>query len=650
MILLMRPRKSRWVRFCCGASFRPADHRAAMAWRRRLALVNLASNSRFFSLASDALRNSSRDRRDPVPSLRSTLATIWRLAHPYFFSEARRNGSLLLAAVLAIELATIGINVLINQWNNAFYDAIQNRDWDAFIWQLEYFTLLATSWVIFKVYQTYLNQWLVIRWRRWMTTQYLERWLANANHYRMQLLGDAADNPDQRIAEDIRSFIDLTLYICVGILSSVVSFFSFVFILWGLSGEAPLILFGVNVAIPGYLVWIALVYSIGGTLITHLIGRALIRLNFNQQRFEADFRFNLVRVRENAEQIALLEGEPFERQRLLMRFAAVIANWFGIMSRQKKLTFFTASFNQFAIVLPYFVASPAYFANQIQLGGLMQIASTFSNLQSALSFFVDTYVRFAEWRAVIARLEGFDATITQGQAAATAKPAIEVMARAGVNAIEIDDLLVRLPKGTPLVAADDIVIAAGERVLVTGPSGAGKSTLFRAIAGIWPFGSGIVVVPKGAKVMALPQRPYFPIAPLAASVSYPAAPEAFDAVRLAEAITAVGLPALAGRLEEEAHWNRMLSPGEQQRLGIARALLGAPDYLLLDEATAALDDAAEAALYQLLIERLRGTTIVSIGHRASLNAFHRRRLSLMREGDRHRLRESARETATQPAP
>jgi putative ATP-binding cassette transporter len=579
------------------------------------------------------------DRSDPVPRLRSTLATIWRLAHPYFYAEDRLAGRILLAAVLAIELATIGINVLINQWNNAFYNALQDYNWDEFVWQLEYFTILAVGFVILKVYQQYLQQWLMIRWRQWMTVQYLERWISNANHYRMQLLGDAADNPDQRIAEDIKSFIDLTLYICIGVLSSVVSFFSFVFILWGLSGDAPLVFFGVNVAIPGYLVWIALVYSVGGTLVTHLIGRALIALNFNQQRFEADFRFNLVRVRENAEQIALLEGEPFERQRLLVRFSSIIANWFGLMSRQKRLTFFTNGFNQVATVLPFIVASPAYFAKLIQLGGLMQIASTFSNLQSALSFFVDvTYLRFAEWRAVIARLEGFDATITQGQAAAIGKPAIE-LARAGHNAIKIDDLLVRLPKGTPLVAADDIVIAAGESVLVTGPSGAGKSTLFRAMAGIWPFGSGTIAVPKGAKVMALPQRPYFPIASLAAAVSYPAQPEAFGAERLAEAIAAVGLPALAGRLQEEAHWNRMLSPGEQQRLGIVRALMAAPDYLLLDEATAALDDAAEAALYRLLAERLQGTTIISIGHRATLNAFHRRNLVLMREGEKHRLRE-----------
>jgi vitamin B12/bleomycin/antimicrobial peptide transport system ATP-binding/permease protein len=576
-------------------------------------------------------------------SFRSTLATVWRLAHPYFFSEHRWTGRTLLFAVIAIELTTIWINVLINQWNVAFYDAIQDRNWDVFIWQLEYFTILATCWVILKVYENYLNSWLLIRWREWMTEQYLERWLSHANHYRMQLLGDPADNPDQRVAEDIRSFIDTTLFISVGLLSSIVSFFSFVFILWGLSDEAPLVLFGVNVAIPGYLVWVAIAYSILGTVLTHFVGRELISLNFNQQRYEADFRFNLVRVRENGEQIALLEGEPFERQRLLVRFAAIIGNWFGIMTRTMKLGFFTNGFGQFAIVLPYFVASPAYFARAIQLGDLMQIANTFSNLQAALSFFVDAYSRLAEWRAVIARLEGFDASIAQGRAAALARPAVEVVARENAKAIELDDLLVRLPKGAPLVAADDIRIVAGDHVLLTGPSGAGKSTLFRAIAGIWPFGSGIITVPKGAKVMALPQRPYFPIAPLAAAVSYPAQPGTFDAARLADAITAVGLPGLASRLDEEGHWNRTLSPGEQQRLGIARALMVAPDYLFLDEATASLDEGAESALYRLLLERLPGTTIISIGHRASLNAFHGRRLTLKREGDRNHVTEEAME-------
>ena len=571
----------------------------------------------------------------------STLAIIWRLAHPYFFSEDRRAGRSLLAAVVAIELSTVAINVMLNQWNNRFYNALQERNWDSFIFELGFFCVLAGSYIALAVYQLYLNQWLQIRWRRWMTRQYLDHWLAAANHYRMQLLGDAADNPDQRIAEDINYFIERTLALGIGLLSAIVTLGSFVVILWGLSEAAPLHLFGTTFAIPGYLVWAALTYAVIGTVLTHLVGWPLIALNFRQQRFEADFRFNLVRVRENSEQIALLGGEAAERERLLDRFGQIVANWMAIMRRTKRLTFLTTGYAQVAIVFPFVVTSPAYFAGRVQLGGLMQTASAFGSVQTALSFFVTAYRQLAEWRAVIARLDGFNMAVENAQAVATRKPVIERAARQGRQAIAIEELLVRLPGGMPLVAADDITIAAGERVLMTGPSGAGKSTLFRAIAGIWPFGTGEIVVPKGAKLMALPQRPYFPVATLAAAVAYPAEPGAFSAEALPEMIAAVGLGGLAERLPDEAHWNRILSLGEQQRLGIARALLQAPDYLFLDEATASLDEPAEAALYRLLETRLPAATVVSIGHRSTLSAFHRRGFALVRQGDRYQLRPAA---------
>ena len=572
--------------------------------------------------------------------LLSTLALIWRLARPYFFSEDRWAGRILLGAVIALELLIVAINVMLNQWNNRFYNALQERNWDNFVWELLFFCALAAAFIVLAVYKLYLNQWLQIRWRRWMTRQYLDRWLANANHYRMQLLGDAADNPDQRISEDINLFIDRTLTLTVGLLSAIVTLFSFIVILWTLSAAAPLLLFGTSFVIPGYLVWAALLYAMVGTALTHLVGWPLVGLNFRQQRFEADFRFNLVRVRENSEQIALLRGESDEREQLLNRFGRVVGNFMQIMLRTKKLTFLTASYTQVATIFPFIVISPAYFAGTIQLGGLMQTASAFTSVQTALSFFVDAYRQLAEWRAVIARLDGFNVAVESAQAAATAKPGIEVASHTGKDAIRIDDLVVRLPQGGALVAADDLVIAAGERVLVTGSSGAGKSTLFRAIAGTWPFGAGTIHVPKGAKVMTLPQRPYFSIGTLAAAVTYPAEPGTFSTEVLAEVITAVGLPALAGRLTEEAHWNRMLSLGEQQRLGIARAILQAPDYLFLDEATASLDESAEAAIYRLLDERLQHTTIVSIGHRSTLSAFHGRGIALVRDGDFHRMREA----------
>ena len=571
--------------------------------------------------------------------LLSTLALIWRLARPYFVSEDRWAGRILLGAIIAIELSTVAINVMLNQWNNRFYNALQERNWDNFVWELLFFCALAAAFIVLAVYQLYLNQWLQIRWRRWLTRQYLDRWLANANHYRMQLLGDAADNPDQRISEDINLFIERTLTITVGLLSAIVTLFSFVVILWTLSAAAPLHLFGTSLAIPGYLVWAALLYAIVGTTLTHLVGWPLVGLNFRQQRFEADFRFNLVRVRENSEQIALLRGETDEREQLLDRFGRLVSNFMQIMLRTKQLTFLTASYTQVSTIFPFIVIGPAYFAGTIQLGGLMQTASAFSSVQTALSFFVNAYRQLAEWRAVIARLDGFNIAVESAQAAATATPGIDVAPHAGKDAIRIEDLVVRLPQGGALVAADDLVISAGERVLVTGASGAGKSTLFRAIAGTWPFGAGTIHIPKGAKVMTVPQRPYFSIGTLAAAITYPAEPGTFSAEALAEVITAVGLPALARRLTEEAHWNRMLSLGEQQRLGIARAILQAPDYLFLDEATASLDEAGEAAIYRLLDERLKRTTIVSIGHRSTLSAFHGRGVALVRDGDVHRLRE-----------
>ena len=566
-------------------------------------------------------------------NLRSTLAIVWRIAVPYFRSEDKWAGRGLLATVIAIELALVGIDVLINQWQNRFFNALQERNWDSFVREIGIFTILAFCAIGLAVYQLYLNQWLQIRWRRWMTTKYLGEWLHDANHYRMQLQGDAADNPDQRITDDVKLFVERTLDIGVGLLSSVVTLASFVVILWGLSAAAPLHIFGNEFAIPGYLVWGALIYAIFGTALTQWIGSPLVNLDFQQQRFEADFRFNLVRVRENAEQIALLQGESAERQRLSERFGRVVDNWYGIMSRTKRLTAFTTSYTQAAIIFPYILVSPAYFANKIQLGGLQQTASAFDSVRRALSFFVSIYRTMAEWRAVVARLDGFEMAIASAAKLATHPDSIAVVSSTGSDAIDLRQLLVRLPNGAPLVSAESFSLHNNERVLVTGPSGAGKSTLFRAIAGVWPFGTGSIAIPAKATLMMLPQRPYFPVGSLQAAIVYPAEPGAFGSDRVRDILISVGLPQLASKLDEEAHWNRTLSLGEQQRLGIVRALLHAPRYLFLDEATASLDETSEAALYRLLAEKLPATTIVSIGHRSTLEAFHQRNVVLVHGGE-----------------
>jgi putative ATP-binding cassette transporter len=573
-----------------------------------------------------------------VNNIRSTLATVWRIAAPYFRSEDKWAGRGLLAAVIILELAAVFLTVLFNRWNNVFYNALQERDQAVFTYQIGYFCVLAAFWIALKVYQLYLNQWLQIRWRRWMTARYLGGWLHDANHYRMQLLGDAADNPDQRIADDTQRFVEQTLALGIGLLSAVVTLVSFVFILWGLSNEAPLHLFGKDIAIPGYLVWGALIYALIGTVLTHLIGWPLVGLNFQQQQYEADFRFNLVRARENSEQIALLHGEPVERTRLLARFALVVENWLGIMQRTKKLTAFTSTYSQASVIFPYVLIAPAYFAEKIQLGGMMQTASAFSSVQDSLSFFISSYRTLAEWQSVVARLGGFEASIENAEALLTRENIIHV-ATDDKAAIDLEKLMVALPNGVPLVTADGFKLRSGERTLLTGPSGSGKSTLFRAIAGIWPFGTGSIAIPANASMMMLPQRPYFPVSSLQAAIVYPAEASAFSSDRVSQALVSVGLPRLASRLGEEAHWNRMLSLGEQQRLGLARALLHAPQYLFLDEATASLDEASEAALYRLIEEKLPATTIISIGHRSTLEAFHQRNVVLARQGDRFALQD-----------
>nr|WP_249145622.1 ABC transporter ATP-binding protein/permease [Bradyrhizobium diazoefficiens] len=587
-------------------------------------------------------------RPSSVKNIRATLAIVWRIAIPYFRSEDKWAGRGLLAAVIALELTLVAINVLLNQWQNRFYSALQAYDLDQFVIEIWIFLALAFTYVAVAVYKLYLNQWLQIRWRQWLTQHYLGEWLDGATHYRMQLRGDAADNPDQRITDDVKNFVEQTLVIGLGLLSSIVTLASFVVILWGLSNKAPLQIYGTDIVVPGFLVWCALVYAILGTGLTHWIGAPLINLNFEQQRYEADFRFNLIRVRENSEQIALLKGENAERGNLLHRFGYVIANWYAIMSRTKRLTAFTASYGQAATIFPYVVVAPAYFAKRIQLGDMMQTGSAFGSVQDALSFFVTAYRSLAEWRAVVARLDGFEMSVDSAANIAANEPTIGLASSSGRKTIALEQLLVKLPNGEPLVAADAFTVQPEERVLVTGPSGSGKSTLFRAIAGVWPFGTGTIAIPEKARLMMLPQRPYFPIGPLGDAVTYPAGRGTVAPEKIKGALTAVGLPKLAARLDEDGHWNRTLSLGEQQRLGLARALLHTPDYLFLDEATASLDEPSENRLYRLLAEKLPQATIVSIGHRSTLDAFHTRKVTLVEDGDIHVLGDAG--AAARPEP
>jgi putative ATP-binding cassette transporter len=572
-----------------------------------------------------------------LAGFRNSAREFTRIAVPYFRSEDGRAGRILLVAVIALQLFQVWLNVRFNTWYKTFYDALQNKDWDTFIWQLGVFSVLAAFFIVSAVYQIYLQQWLQIRWRRWLTTKYLGRWLGGGIHYRMRLKGDSADNPDQRIADDIKQFINNTLDIGISLLGSIVTLISFVVILWNLSASTPLVIGSQSFNIPGYLVWAALIYATLGTWVTHLVGKPLIKLNFDQQRYEADFRFSLVRLRENAEEVTLLSGERAEKERLLDRFGRVVGNWYGIMQRTKRLTFLTAGYSQVAVIFPFIVVSPLYFAGSMMLGGLMQIASAFGQVQGALSFFVKAYSDIADWKAVLNRLAGFDASMDWAKGLDTEAPRVQLVSDGG-TAMAVEELTVSLPTGEEIVHASGLAIGPAERVLVTGPSGSGKTSLFRALGGVWPFGAGTIRIPQGAKLLVLPQKPYLPLGTLRGALAYPGPDDAFTPDEIDDVLDATGLSHLREALDETAYWADRLSMGEQQRLSIARALLQKPDWLFLDEATAALDEPAEGMLYHLLLERLPDAAIVSIGHRSSLVVFHERFLALKPDGKgRHRL-------------
>ncbi|WP_245898189.1 ABC transporter ATP-binding protein/permease [Phreatobacter cathodiphilus] len=573
-----------------------------------------------------------------------TIRQITALADPFF--EARDIGVVnlpfglslrmqeryvahaLLYILLVINIAQVLATVLLNQWNNRFYTALQQRAEATFWIELQYFTVVAFLWVILAVYELYLTQWTQMRWRRWMTGRLTGHWLDGGGHYRMRLQGNQADNPDQRIAEDVRMFTENTLALMIRFFSAILSLYAFVLILWGLSASFKYNVLGFDLeSIPGYLVYAALFVAVFGTVCAHLIGRRLIGINFLRQRYEADFRYSLVRVRENDEQIALLKGEAAEAQGLARRFANVVANWFDYMKYTKRLTWFTSFVNQASVIFPFILLAPAYFSGAVQLGSLTQTAGAFGRVESALMIFTNLYASLADYKSVVDRLTGFERSAA---GARTTPPAAIVTERNGDH-LKLADLSVTLPDGRQLVSAPDLTVKPGDRVLVTGPSGSGKSTLFRAIAGIWPHGSGTVVSPSGADIMLLPQRPYFPVASLRDAVTYPSERGAYSDAEIVEALEAMNLAALTTRLDEEAAWHQTLSGGEQQRLALARALLSKPDWLFLDEATAAIDETGEAALYKALCDRLPNATIVSIGHRSTLVNFHDRRVHLVKD-------------------
>jgi vitamin B12/bleomycin/antimicrobial peptide transport system ATP-binding/permease protein len=560
---------------------------------------------------------------DVVEAKRGTWREAWRLAKPYWSSEDKAAAWALVAVIVVLNFLAVAVIVLLTNWRKAVFDALQRNDEAEFLYQLGVFAVLSMFQITFLVYQTYLGQMLQIRWRRWLTRRYLNFWLDERTYYRLQIIDPGTDNPDQRIAEDLDRFTKYSINLSIGttgFLNAGITVVSFLAILWIISGPLtiPLGPWG-QITVPGYMVWVGLIYAVGGTWLTFKIGRPLVRLNFDQQRYEADFRFSLVRLRENTESIALYGGESRELGTFTDRFTNVVGNFWAIMKRVKLLGWYTRSYDQVAVIFPMIVAAPMYFSKRMTIGGLMQTAGAFFELQVSLSYLIKNYTDIAEWQSVVQRLSGFDQRVHAIAAAARAPQQIEVSTRG--TGVEVSELELDLPDGTPLLRNVGFSVAAGEALLIAGPTGTGKSTLLRAISGIWPYGRGRIRLPEGT-CLFLPQRPYLPLGTLRHAVLYPREDLAVPTGRIAAVLREVGLPELVDELDSAQNWAHRLSLGEQQRLAFARVLLIQPSIVFLDEASSALDEACESQLYRLLRAAPWHPTIVSIGHRSTLRAFH----------------------------
>jgi vitamin B12/bleomycin/antimicrobial peptide transport system ATP-binding/permease protein len=574
-----------------------------------------------------------------------------RLAALYFNGEEKRRARLLAAGVLVLTLIQIGIQVRFNIWNRDFFNALESRDRAAFFGQMGLFLVLAGSSMAVAVFQLYVRQLLQLHWRRWLVFRLQRRWLEGGRHYQLNFLPDAADNPDQRMSENTRWATAMAVDMAVGVITSVLMLVSFVGILWTLSGPLH-VAFGANeFDIPGYMVWAALLYAGIGSGLTWLIGRPMVDANIRRNQAESDHRFALVRLRENSEGVALIRGERDEDRGLRGAFEHVVAVMKDLMRSERNLMWLTSAYGMLLTVFPILVASPRYFAGAITLGVLMQIASAFGEVTRALNWFVDNFPRIADWRSHVERVIELEDTLDDADGAESETGTIEIEEGPlpdGREVLAFRDLQIAHADGNVVIGEANAEIAAGEKVLIVGESGTGKSTLFRAIAGLWPWGSGRIRIPPRSRMMFMPQRPYLPLGSLRGAVAYPAAPKKFPDAAVAAALERCGLPHLVPRLDEEERWDRILSLGEQQRLAFARLLLHKPRWVFMDEATAALDEANQDNLMNLFREELGECSLLSIGHRPGLDAYHDRTLTLVRGTEGARLTARRRRPGASP--
>lgn len=554
--------------------------------------------------------------------------SIWSMMRSYWKSEERWWARGMLAVIIFLNLAQVYLLVLLNQWNNDFYNALQNYDFENFWPLVGHFTIIAFIFIIVAVYAIYLRQMLEIKWRTWMTKNYLNNWMQKQVYYKLQILKSDMDNPDQRISEDIHSFITLTLTIALGFLKQLTILGAFIFVLWNLSGSLDLTLGETAISIPGYMVWLSLIYSILGTWLAHKVGRRLISLNYDQQRYEADFRFNMIRVRENSESIAFYRGEAPETRGFEDRFKMVVTNFWALMKRTKLLNFYINGYAQLAIIYPLIMAAPKYFSGEMQLGGLMQTISAFGRVQDALSYFVESYDSIAQYAAVIRRLGDFTSHMEEVDDLQSDFDTVN----SPDNSMAIANMNIHLPEGKQLIEGLNYEFTPGEYTLISGPSGSGKSTLLRALADLWPYGNGTIKRPDSWRIMFLPQRPYLPLGTLRQAIYYPQNVPENDTADISAYLKSFGLANLISRIDEVDDWSRILSLGEQQRIAFIRILLFKPQMVFLDESTSAMDEAIEAHSYDTLKSSLPEMTVVSVGHRSTLISRHSTVLRLMGGG------------------
>ena len=598
--------------------------------------------------------------KPPIPTLGDlsgaehggVLRRFIRLACPYFSSDEKWIARGLVVGVIALTLLQLAIQIRLNLWNRDFFNALDARDWHEFLGIMGMFAFLAAASMGTAVYQVYLKQLLQLRWRRWLTTKLVGSWLENGRHYQLNFIVSAVDNPDQRIAENIRGATELALEFALGIINAALTLISFTSILWMLSGTLDVTFGKYAFGIPGYMVWAALIYAAFGSLITYIVGKPIIAANFQQNAAEADYRYALVRLRENSEGVAFIRGEDDERKGLTKFFGQVYLATTQLMRTQRRLMWLTSGYGMIGMVYPTLIASPRYFANAITLGGLMQITAAFGQVQTGLTWFVDNFPRIAEWRAHVERLLEFAQTLevtaeaTSSTGESTSITLVEGEPADDAASLTFIDLQIAHADGSIVIGETNTKIAKGERVLIVGDSGSGKSTLFRAIAGLWPWGAGSILLPSRAEIMFMPQRSYMPLGSLHAALAYPSPLRHFTKTASKAALKRCGLEALIPRLDEVERWDRVLSVGEQQRVAFARLLLHKPGWVFMDEATSALDEDTQTSMMNLFKEELAGSTLISIAHRPGLDVFHDRTLSLVKTDTGARLVTKRRSSAS----